>query len=145
MTTKLSAVMDTARRAAETTPAERLLERIADRIGARASVGAVFGDPIERGDLTVVPVARVRWGFGGGAGGADQLPGAPDDTGATSWAGGGGGGGGATADPIGYLEIGPEGATFRPIAAAYPSPLFLLVSGITAAIVVRALARLLRG
>jgi uncharacterized spore protein YtfJ len=142
MTTKLSAVMDTARQAAEATPAERLLERIADRIGARASVGAVFGDPIERGDLTVVPVARVRWGFGGGAGNAEPAPGEPGDGGG---AGGGGGGGGATADPIGYLEIGPGGATFRPITAAYPSPLFLLVSGITAAIVLRALARLLRG
>jgi uncharacterized spore protein YtfJ len=134
--------MDTARQAAEATPAERLLERIADRIGARASVGAVFGDPIERGDLTVVPVARVRWGFGGGAGNAEPAPGEPGDGGG---AGGGGGGGGATADPIGYLEIGPGGATFRPITAAYPSPLFLLVSGITAAIVLRALARLLRG
>jgi uncharacterized spore protein YtfJ len=142
MTTKLSAVMDTARQAAEATPAERLLERIADRIGARASVGAVFGEPIERGDLTVVPVARVRWGFGGGAGNADQAPGASGDAGV---AGGGGGGGGAAADAVGYLEIGPEGATFRPIAAAYPSPMFLLVSGITAAIVLRALARLLRG
>jgi uncharacterized spore protein YtfJ len=144
MTTKLSAVMDTARQAAEATPAERLLERLADRIGARASVGAVFGEPIERGEITVVPVARVRWGFGGGAGGADQLPEAPGDAGAASWAGGGGGGGGATADPIGYLEIGPDGATFRPIAAAYPSPLFLFASGVTAAIVLRALARLLR-
>jgi uncharacterized spore protein YtfJ len=145
MTTKLAAVMDTARQAAEATPAERLLERMADRIGARASVSAVFGEAIERGEVTIVPVARVRWGFGGGAGGADQLPEAPGDTGAASWAGGGGGGGGAAADPIGYVEIGPDGATFRPIVPAYPSPLFLLVLGITAAILIRALARLLRG
>jgi len=142
MTTKLSAVMDTARHAGEATPAERLLERLADRIGARASVGAVFGEPIERGDLTIVPVARVRWGFGGGAGNAEPAPGRPGDGGV---AGGGGGGGGAAADPVGYLEIGPDGATFRPIAESYTSPVFLFVAGVTAAIVLRALARLLRG
>ena len=45
-------------------------------------------------------------------------------------------------DPVGYLEIGQEGATFRPIREPSPSPLFLLASGMTAAIVLRALARL---
>jgi hypothetical protein len=42
-------------------------------------------------------------------------------------------------DPVGYLEIGQEGPTFRPIREPSPSPLFLLASGMTAAIV---LARL---
>ena len=46
------------------------------------------------------------------------------------------------ADPIGYLEIGPEGATFRPIRDAYPSPMFVFASALAASIVLRALARL---
>jgi hypothetical protein len=37
------------------------VERMAERIGAKASVRAVFGEPIERDGITVVPVARVRW------------------------------------------------------------------------------------
>ena len=58
---------------------------------------------------------------------------------------GSGGGGGVAADAVGYLEIGPDGVAFRPIRDPYPSPLFLLVCGLTAAIVLRAVARLIRG
>jgi len=125
-----------ARRLAESQPSDQLVERLAERIGAKASIQAVFGEPITRGDLTVVPVARVRWGFGGGGGRADATP-----TGAAS---GSGGGGGVAAEPVGYLELTPSGAAFRPIRAQYPGPGFLLAAGVTAAIVVRALARLRR-
>jgi len=137
MTTEHTDAMDEARKAAYGGPADRFLERLAERIGARAGVHAVFGEPIRHRDLTVVAVARVRWGFGGGGGSAD---------GPTTGSGSGsGGGGGVAADPVGYLEIGPAGATFRQIPQPYPSPLFLIGSGLAAAIVIRALARLVRG
>jgi hypothetical protein len=137
MTTSISNATREAQQTAERAP-ERLVERLAERVGGKAHVKAVFGDTIERGELTLVPVARVRWGFGGGDGTGPELAG-----GARSGSGSGGGGG-VAADPVGYLEIGPEGATFRPIVPPYPSPLFLLAAGITAALVLRALARLLR-
>jgi uncharacterized spore protein YtfJ len=133
--TILQRVMDEARKEAEGGAADSFMERLAERVGARASVTAVFGEPIERGDLTVVPVARVRWGFGGGTGSGGDATGSSGE--------GSGGGGGVAADPIGFLEIGPDGATFRPIVQPYPSPLFLLVSGVTAAIVLRAVARVI--
>lgn len=137
MTTEDAAAMNEARRAAGGGPTDRLLERLAEQIGARAGVQAVFGEPIRQGDMTVVPVARVRWGFGGGSGSAD---------GPTTGSGSGsGGGGGVAADPVGYLEIGPAGATFRKIAEPYPSPLFLVAAGVAGAIVLRALARLVHG
>jgi uncharacterized spore protein YtfJ len=126
--------MEIARETAEGGPVDRFLDRMAERIGGRASVKAVFGEPIERGDLTVVPVARVRWGFGGGSGfseGEDK-------------ASGSGGGGGVAADAVGYIEIRSGEATFRPIVAPYPNPAFLLAAGLTAAMVLGALARLLR-
>jgi hypothetical protein len=130
-------VMEQAKRAAEGGPTQALLERFAERLGGHASVKAIFGEPIERSGITVIPVARVRWGFGGGEGsGTDQ---------AGSRGSGTGGGGGVAAEPIGYLEIGPDGAAFRPIISPYPSPAFLLAAGVTAALVVRALARLIRG
>src|SRR2546428_13722616 len=44
------------------------LERIANRVGINSKVTAVFGDPVERDGVTVIPVAKVWWGFGGGAG-----------------------------------------------------------------------------
>lgn len=138
MTIERSNAMDEARRAAEGSSTDHFLERLADRIGARAGVQAVFGEPVQRGDLTVVPVARVRWFFGGGAGSGG------DTAGEGGFGSGSGGGGGVVADPVGYVEIGPSGATFEPIVQPYPSPVFLLASGITAAIVLRALARLVR-
>ena len=126
---------ETAQRVAAGNPADGLLERLAVLVGAKATVQAVFGEPIKQGDVTVVPVAKVRWGFGGGGGRSEAAPEVP--------ASGSGGGGGVAADPVGYLEIGPAGATFKPISDVRPSPAFLLAAGVTAAIVIRALARLL--
>lgn len=127
------------------------VERMAERVGGKASVRAVFGDPIERDGITVIPVARVRWGFGGGAGSGPVPvgPGRPGEAVSQAPAPGGeasgtGGGGAATADPVGYLEIGPDGATFQPILSPRPSPAFMLAAGVTAALVLRGLARLVR-
>lgn len=38
-------------------PTDSLLERLADKLGGRAKVDAVFGAPVQQGDLTVIPVA----------------------------------------------------------------------------------------
>lgn len=121
--------------AAATSPADTLLERLAERIGGRAKVEAVFGLPVQQGDVTVIPVARVRWGIGGG-GGADRR--------ADGAASGSGGGGGVAADPIGYIEIGSSGAVFRPIGHTYANPSFILATALAAGIVIRALARFCR-
>ena len=148
--------MTEARDAGDAGPIDGFVERMAERVGAKASVRAVFGDPIERNGITIIPVAKVRWGFGGGAGGPIAVgpgrgTGSPFSDGAealdaeaASAGTGSGGGGGVAADPVGYLEIGPNGATFRAIASPMPSPAFLLAAGATAALVLRALAKLLR-
>jgi uncharacterized spore protein YtfJ len=144
-----------ARKTGEGGPIDSFIDRMAERLGGKASVRAVFGDPIERDGLTIIPVARVRWGFGGGAGSGPVAvgPGRPgdaaadaagDDPLARATASGSGGGGGVTADPVGYLEIGPDGASFIPISPAMPSPGFLLAAAAGAALVLRGLARLIR-
>jgi uncharacterized spore protein YtfJ len=154
-TIDLETAMDEARQAGEGGPIDGFVERLAERIGAKVNVKAVFGEPVERDGITIIPVAKVRWGFGGGAG-TGPVPVGPglhgDDAGLPDEAArasarqgmGQGGGGGATADPIGWVEIGPDGAVFKPIVPAMPSPGFLLAAGATAAIVLRALARLFR-
>ena len=129
-------------RRAATGPQDAILEKLVEKVGGKASVKAVFGEPIERGGKTVIPVAKIRWGFGGGSGSGTGP--AEGEAGVASGSGAGGGGG-VTAEPIGYLEIGEEGASFRPIAPPYPSPLFLIAAGITSALIVRAFARLIRG
>src|SRR5687768_8040448 len=107
MSTEQQDAIDQVRETVIQAPADRLLERLAELVSTRAGVEAVFGEPVRQDNRTVIPVARVRWGFGGGGGRADGPPSGP--------ASGSGGGGGAAADPIGYLEIGPDGTTFRPI------------------------------
>ncbi|NGN70247.1 sporulation protein [Streptomyces sp. A7024] len=86
--------------------AASLLERLAERIGGRASVTAVFGEPVTRGEVTVIPVARIGFGFGGGAG---------REIGTAKTGEGGGGGGGAEARPLGFIEIRNGLATYKPI------------------------------
>lgn len=119
-------------------PADRLLERLAEVVGAQANVKLVFGEPVTRGERTVIPVARVRWGFGGGGGRSQETPAGVGE------AAGSGGGGGVAADPVGYVEITADATTFRRIADPWSSPGYLLAAALAFGIVVRALRRLAR-
>lgn len=83
-----------------------LLERLADKLGAKASVTTVYGEPITTAGVTVIPVARVGFGFGGGSG--REI--CSDKTGE-----GGGGGGGVEARPLGFIEIRDGTAMYKPI------------------------------
>jgi len=116
-------------------PAAELLERLADKLGAKASVSAVFGDPVERGEITIIPVAMVGFGFGAGVGMNRKSK--EGDQGQ-----GGGGGGGTLATPRGYIEIKDGEAVFKPIRDARMEALLAaLVAGSTALQVVRTLLR----
>lgn len=79
-----------------------LVRETIERLHDSAHVDRVYGDPVTVEGKTVVPVARVAYGFGGGFGtGTDE----EGETGE-----GGGGTGGARAAPVGALEI-TEGKT----------------------------------
>jgi uncharacterized spore protein YtfJ len=80
-----------------------LLETLARQGAAGTSIKNVYGDPVVVGDRTVIPVAQLRYSFGGGGGGpkGDLEP-----------AGGGGGGGVVAAKPRGALEVTPHGTRF---------------------------------
>ena len=84
--------------------AAELLQKMGDTLGSTATVKSVFGEPIHLNGKTVVPVAKVAYGFGGGAG-TGKSGTQPDRQGE-----GGGGGGGVRAFPAGALEI-TEGRT----------------------------------
>lgn len=83
-----------------------LLERLAERLGGKASVTAVYGEPVTCHGVTVIPVARFAYGFGGGAGKERR----DARTGE-----GGRGGGGVDARPLGCIEIVHGSATFTPL------------------------------
>jgi hypothetical protein len=80
-----------------------LIESLVDRIGGRARASTIYGDPVERDGVTVIPVARAMWGCGGGAGRDDEQQ------------VGSGGGGGMLLSPVGYIEIRAGSSSFRPI------------------------------
>jgi uncharacterized spore protein YtfJ len=61
-----------------------------------ASVKSVYGEAISANGKTIIPVARVAYGFGGGRG---SKPGDPNPQ------EGEGGGGGVYAVPVGVLEV----------------------------------------
>jgi len=87
---------------------DALLERIGEAVGQRAQASAVFGEPVQGEGLTVIPVARARFGFGGGGGSGGRQG---------EEGGGGGGGGGAMVTPIGFIELNKGGAAFKRISA----------------------------
>ncbi len=45
-----------------------LLQNLHESLSGRAQVKSVFGEPITAGDKTIVPAARIAYGFGAGAG-----------------------------------------------------------------------------
>ena len=72
-------------------------------------VKTVYGTPVTAGDITVVPVAKVAYGFGGGQG-TGRMRGEEGRLGEGS-----GGGGGFVGKPVGYIEITPSQTRFVPI------------------------------
>jgi uncharacterized spore protein YtfJ len=91
------------------------LEALAERLQT-TGVRTVYGDPISAEGRTIIPVARVAYGFGGGGGtsGTPAAP-APNLTGE-----GAGGGGGGHAVPVG-AGAGPRPGG-PPYAGGVPAP-----------------------
>jgi uncharacterized spore protein YtfJ len=89
-----------------------ILRQLNESLGATASVRSVFGEPIHAQGKTVIPVARVVYGFGGGSGSGRGPKLAEGDSEAQSRGEGAGGGGGVHAYPAGALEITSTGTRF---------------------------------
>jgi uncharacterized spore protein YtfJ len=92
-------------------PSDDPLQSISEILERSLSIRQVFGEPVQQGDTTVIPVARVAYAFGagGGSGGARH----PE-------AGGAGGGGMVWMTPAGALEIGPRGTRFVRVRSLAP-------------------------
>ncbi len=82
-----------------------ILKSIGERFQSSATVKNIYGEPISAGDRTVIPVARISYGFGGGGGSEGKQ---------AAQGVGGGGGGHMTAVPAGVVEITPTGTRFIP-------------------------------
>jgi len=81
---------------------EPFIVKLADKIALSSHVKMIYGDLVERDEVTIIPVGKVVWGAGGGEGGDTNSRGL-------------GGGGGTTVTPIGYIEIKAGSTRFKPI------------------------------
>ena len=97
---------------------------IADVIERSVGIRHVYGEAVQHGDTTVIPVASVAYGFGAGGGrgpGRKTDPSTrPPDADTRPGAEGAGGGGGVRMTPAGVLEIGPRGTRFIPFQPLGP-------------------------
>jgi len=141
--------------------------RLAERLGASASASSVFGEPVERDGVTVIPVARVRWGVGGGSGrgtgpgrgrgrGRKRAKADESELGELSEQKeqneGTGGGGGVQASPLGFIELRGGQARYRrvhdPLRLAIAGlllPLTIAAGGMAMILTLAGLARAMRG
>jgi uncharacterized spore protein YtfJ len=100
------------------TSAERfsLVENLAETFGKKASAQTIYGLPVEREGVTIIPVGKVRYGLGGGSGNrAEEGEGS-------------GGGGGMMIAPVGYIEIKNGKSKFKRIN--YPTAILQIVGGL---------------
>ena len=102
--------------------ADRFIGTMVEKLGAVARAATIFAEPVERGGVTVIPVAKARWGFGGGAGHRKDEDGA-------------GGGGGVQVTPVGFIEIKNGQTEFRPIRTV--SLPFMIAGGISIVFLLR--------
>ena len=112
------------------------LERLANRIGGSVRVTTIFGEPVVKDGVTVIPVARARWGFGGGSSSEGH-------TSENQKGEGTGGGGGVKVSPAGYVEVKNGRARFHPIYNPAMVTQIIIASGVVAVLLVQAVRGLI--
>jgi uncharacterized spore protein YtfJ len=88
-----------------------IIENNLDRFMAVASVDAVYGEPIEKGDTLLIPTAEVGAAMGFGVGDGAGI----NEGGSTNSGSGGGGGGWNFSRPVAVIVASPEGVRIEPV------------------------------
>lgn len=91
-----------------------VLQSISETLRSSATVQKVYGDPVSVEGKTIIPVAKLRYGFGAGRGSKKKKTGEPEDNQA-SQDNSGGGGGGVVVVPVGYIEVNDKSSEYIPI------------------------------
>ena len=97
-----------------------VLNNITDRLHSTAHVKTIYGEPIVAEGRTIIPVAEVRYGFGGGGGQQGETSNrGSSPVGEAAGAGnqgeartGMGGGGGISVRPLGVVEVSSSGTRY---------------------------------
>jgi uncharacterized spore protein YtfJ len=88
------------------TRAEDTVLNLSDKFAANANAKTVYGEPVNAGSRTIIPVAKVGYLLGATSGGRNG-----------EIVGGGSGGGGVGARPVGYIEITDAGSRYVELSA----------------------------
>jgi len=102
-----------------TTATDELVREVTG-IPKELGASACFGDPVVRDGHTLIPVARVQFGYGLGFGGGMDAHVSPSNNGSDETAGseggaGGGGGGGGSSTPVAIIDISDRGVEIQAI------------------------------
>lgn len=118
---------------------EATLERFLDTAG----VDQAFGEPVEHGDVTIIPAAEVLVGLGFGMGfGSGTSPNKETQETNSGSGGGGGGGGRILSRPVAVIVAGPDGVRVEPVL----DPTKIALAAFTAGgFMMSMIARMLRG
>jgi uncharacterized spore protein YtfJ len=95
--------------------AKELIDGAVEHLRTSANVKAVYGTPITADGKTIIPVAKVAYGFGAGSGAGIH---AKKSKNGKTPAEGEGAGGGVAARPVGVVEITGSETRFVPISAS---------------------------
>ena len=139
MSDDLSRVLREAREAASGRT-DSIVQMLAERVGFQAGTHAIFGQPVENDGVTVIPVGKVRYGFGGGAGRGIEEGSENGEIGEGS-----GGGGGVSASPLGFIEIRDGRAEFRRTHDPVSAVPVILAAAFAAWVALRGVKKILRG
>lgn len=96
-------------------PVNELMEQTIARIRETVDANTVVGDPIEAGEVTLIPISKVSFGFGSGGsevGGRNSRP-----LGENPF--GGGGGAGIKVTPVCFIVV--NGANVRILPVSTPA------------------------
>lgn len=80
-----------------------------DQMQCIAKAETVFGEPIQSGGVTLIPVSKISIGFAAGGGGKENNPGSGSGT-----------GGGVNVVPVAFISITGEKVQVHPISKSDP-------------------------
>ena len=95
-------------------PINELMAETIQKIRETVDANTVVGEPIHAGEITLIPVSKISFGFGTGASEfGDKAPKAPGDN-----PFGGGGGAGVKVSPVCFLAISGTNVRVLPVEVA---------------------------
>lgn len=93
---------------------EKIFDAI-DEMRENASVSAVYGEPVQVGERTIIPVADIKYAFGLGYGEGPAGDDEDEDEEPVAGGQGGGTGGGVAARPVAVIEVSDAGVQIKSV------------------------------